>query len=602
MKKSLLSEFSRDQVEASDPDFPWPPSKFGFLDLYSGEKGAAKELARISNRWCLTFEILHDASEDLDNVSLRKKIHRLCELGVFGGWGAAPVCASFSVAVTPPVRSKEYPYGKPNLTANMEKKVAQGNSSARWLLSLVVLSLRIGLWFWIENPDLSWFFRLPDWVRLLNSYSQSIGFWRLDFCRFGKKWRKRTKILTNSLLRGKLTFCTRNHDHIPLRGRSSFHRRSWTAVAQPYPHALCTNLALSLAMETGCVEKRDFDPGSCAKCDSLRIGEAKNPGPRVSRGNVLLEDVQLLEAKTVAMQGRFWNWFCRWTREHLSPGAAEGLRRNPLMLCVLLKEFGNHLFSTGKTLHVFRHLVVDVQKHVLETKQFMSMNWEMIERWEVLEPPVHRIPIPGSVLRAMVCISTMLGWQRFAGTLCLSFFGITRPGEVLKAIRRDLLFPEDLLTPDSGQIFLRVGEPKSRRRGKGKVQHAVVQDRAVIGFLKKIFGPLSYGEQLYPISPGSFRRRWDSILSILAFGSEVKLSPGSLRGGGAVEAYRSGIALDRLLWKMRLKNLSTLEHYLQEVACDTLLVDLSQEARRRIEMFSSMFDLILQAPITLGAP
>ena len=577
--QSLLSEFSKDQVESADKNLAWPPCDYGFLDLYSGEKGVAKELARLTGRWCLTFEILHDASEDLDKVSLRRKIHRLCELGAFSGWGAAPVCASFSVAVTPPVRSREHPYGKPNLTANMEKKVHLGNSSAKWLLSLVVLSLKIGLWFWIENPDLSWFFRLPEWIRLLETFSPRIGFWRLDFCRFGKKWRKRTKVLTNTLLSGKLTLCTRDHDHIPLRGRSSYHRRSWTAVAQPYPDALCTNLALSLAMETGCVVKRDFDPGSCARCGTLRIGEADNPGPRHYRANVLLEDVQRLEAKTVAMQGRFWNWFCKWTHENLSPGAAESLRRNPLMLCVLLKEFGNHLFSTGKTLHVFRHLVVYVQKHFLETKQFMSMNWEMIERWEVLEPPVHRTPIPGSVLRAMVCISWMLGWHRFSGTLCLSFFGITRPGEILKAIRRDLLFPSDLLTPDSGQIFLRVGEPKSRRRGKGKVQHAVVQNVAVIGFLEKIFSRLAYDEHLYPISSGSFRRRWDAILTILAFGSDVKLSPGSLRGGGAVEAYRSGIALDKLLWRMRLKSLQTLEHYLQEVACDTLLVDLSQEAR-----------------------
>jgi len=189
-----------------------------------------------------------------------------------------------------------------------------------------------------------------------------------------------------------------------------------------------------------------------------------------------------------------------------------------------------------------RHLVVYIQKNFLDATQYLGMNWEMIERWEILEPLFHRVPIPGSVLRAMACIPSLLGCFRFSGTLCISFFGITRPGEVLKAIRRDLLLPTDFLAPESGQPYLQVGELKSRRRGKGKVQHALIQKSAEVDYLKRMFGNLSYDEHLYPISAGSFRRRWNHILTILAFGQDVKLSPGSLRGGGAVEAYRAGIA------------------------------------------------------------
>lgn len=50
------------------------------------------------------------------------------------------------------------------------------------------------------------------------------------------------------------------------------------------------------------------------------------------------------------------------------------------------------------------------------------------------------------------------------------------------------------------------------------------------------------------------------------------------------------------------KSMGALEHYLQEVACDTLLVGLSSEARRCIEMFSSMFGLVLQASSPVRAP
>lgn len=112
----------------------------------------------------------------------------------------------------------------------------------------------------------------------------------------------------------------------------------------------------------------------------------------------------------------------RWLNEHLSADAVKNLVENPLLLCYLLKEFGNHLFSTGKSLHVFSHLVVFTQKHFLETRQFMSINWGMVARWERLEPPVHRTPIPGSVARAMVSVAFLLQWRRFAASLCLAFF------------------------------------------------------------------------------------------------------------------------------------------------------------------------------------
>jgi len=81
--------------------------------------------------------------------------------GLFLGWGAAPVCSSFSVAITPPVRNLEFPFGRPDASEKMKVKMEDGNQCALWLLDLASLSVSKGIHFWIENPDLSWFFRLP---------------------------------------------------------------------------------------------------------------------------------------------------------------------------------------------------------------------------------------------------------------------------------------------------------------------------------------------------------------------------------------------------------------------------------------------------------
>ena len=54
------------------------------------------------------------------------------------------------------------------------------------------------------------------------------------------------------------------------------------------------------------------NPSSCARCLSMRVGEASNPGPE--RLGVLLEDTPLVEAKTASLQAKVWKRFVFWIR------------------------------------------------------------------------------------------------------------------------------------------------------------------------------------------------------------------------------------------------------------------------------------------------
>ena len=71
-------------------------------------------------------------------------------------------------------------------------------------------------------------------------------------------------------------------------------------------------------------------------------------------------------------------------------------------------------------------------------------------------------------------------------------------------------------------------------------------------------------------------------------------TPGGLRGGGAVAAFLNGTHIADILWKMRLKHQTTLEHYLQEVSAAGSLNSLSETSRSRISMFSMCFDRLFQ--------
>ena len=70
--------------------------------------------------------------------------------------------------------------------------------------------------------------------------------------------------------------------------------------------------------------------------------------------------------------------------------------------------------------------------------------------------------------------------------------------------------------------------------------------------------------------------------------SDLAITPGGLRGGAA---YRQGIPITELLWKMRLLQLST-ESYLQECAAQTVLSRIPAHSLQRVRAAAKYFDLL----------
>ena len=590
----FFQSLDKNQIH-KDSSVSWPPVRPGYLDLFSGERGVARCMVERGYTWAITFDLAHGSSQNLNSSSLRTTLERLVRCGIFFAVGMAPVCSSFSVAITPPVRTKEQPAGVDAMSEKMRVKVSEGNDMCGWTLTLLLICLEFNILFWLENPAGSWFFRQKLWVEMLERFHERVGFWVLDYCRYGTAWRKRTKICTNSSLRNHKTLCDRTHRHLALRGRSKVHRKSWTLVAQPYPSGVCQAIAAGIKWNRQDVEERGgFDPSRFCRCKNRRVGEAIHPGPPLRR-ELSLDEVKLVEAKTLAIQSKIWRWFCLWLTDKVGDEVAGSVRSSPALLCLMVREFGDHLYSHGKSLYLLRHLVVLVQQEVFGARSYISCCWDRIKRWEVIEPPRHRVPLPCSVLQAMVTLATLWGWKRFACTLCISFFGITRPGEVLRARRVELVLPVDLMSAETTKAFLQVSEPKSRRRSSGRIQHASIEDISIVQFITYVFGDLHESDLLYPISAGSFRRRWDRIAEFLGIHKSLKLTPGSLRSGGAVFAYRQGQELQKILWRMRLRQLQTLENYIQEVATDAFLHKLPASTKRKIFLLSELFAPTLSA-------
>ena len=113
----------------------------GHLDLFSGSRGLAKQLARSTGRFVLTFDIKHSATEDLLSDEVQRSLTAMVQCGCFSTATAGPVCSSFSRAVRPAVRSAKRPEGLPGITNNMRVKVLQGNAFSGWLAGLIAQCL-----------------------------------------------------------------------------------------------------------------------------------------------------------------------------------------------------------------------------------------------------------------------------------------------------------------------------------------------------------------------------------------------------------------------------------------------------------------------------
>lgn len=578
-------------------DKDWRPDFAGYLDLYSGAKGIAKMVVSLGSCWALTFETSDDSAQDVLASDNKALIESLLLLSCVFGFGAAIFCGSFSRAVRPAVRDRQHPYGLRTMSASMALKVESGNRHSQWLSYLIRICVRLNIIFWVENPDGSFLWLLDEWVALgAWDFSMSL---RVDYCFFGCSWRKRTRFFSNSHLAGQHRFCSRDHSHRRLVGWSRCHRSPWTRVAQVYPRKLCWMVASAVLIDAGLLpNRRKINIASMAKVTNARIGEAGHPGPRPKKYNKprevqLLDDAELVDPHTSLLGLRVWDAFRRWCISRISEEAFESLILCPATLCILVERFGRDLFQKGDSIYVLRQLITLIQRWKPNFRQYLGKAWQLVSKWEDIEPSSHRNPLPPVVYQAMVSLAVLWNWPRVAALLVLTYEAICRPGEVLRATRADLLLPEDLVVEDPGTMFLCINQPKGKRRGIGRVQHAKISDPAATKFISRVFGKLPLWALLYPASAASFRRRWDRLLSALLVPTSFGLTPASMRGGGAVRAYRANLDVTSICWRMRLKNLDTLQHYLQEAGAISLYASLPEKSKARILSASRLYSKLL---------
>ena len=575
----------------------------GILDLFAGSRGLSKACCRSAPTWSLCFDISHSPSENLLVVSLQNKLTKLVGAGAFFAMVAGPVCSSFSSAITPPTRTLLHPEGVPWASELQHYKNEQGNDMLLSTLKMVRACVAQGILFVVENPDSSWMWRQTrkelSWDGIFAADPKA-GDLRLDFCRFGTAWRKRTRFRCNLVEAGQKIFCQCKKPHVILRGRCKAKGVNYTKLAEPYPRLLCGALAGAILNSAGFFgECRPLDLASCAKVTNRRIGEAAHPGPRrrgyqPHRGTIDLSEVELLEPATVKLRAKVWDRFLSWSAAAVGSGVAEQwlIVCQPLFV-QLAVAFGYSLFHGGESLHLYRQFLAHLQREHPSLRLHLSRAWLVVTKWEKVEPTVHRTPVPEALIKAMICLSWCWGWRQFAAVLAFTFYSVSRVGEVLRARRAHVLTPKDLLY-ETQTVYLRIMHPKTRNRG-ARTQYSSTEVELCVNLVSEVWDRLLPDQLLYGGSPSAFRTRWNAVLKKLNIPASLHLTPGSLRGGGAIAAYRRGVPIEQLMWMMRVLHQKTLGFYLQEMVAASILPSLPGGVLAQIRLLQCILPFLVKS-------
>ena len=177
-------------------------------------------------------------------VTMKRRIY----LGLIGCILLATECTTWSTACHPAYRSPSHILGFPSLDGDRLKTALLANSMMRHSAELFAYALQCNCQVWLENPASSYLWKTKEMLAL-RRHSKTVEF-TTHYCKWGRPFRKRTRLLTNAL-NGPAALqngCTHKTHSVKLSGTVFDKRTKKFVVAtkkgNPYPPSLCKEWAL----------------------------------------------------------------------------------------------------------------------------------------------------------------------------------------------------------------------------------------------------------------------------------------------------------------------------------------------------------------------
>lgn len=329
-------------------------------------------------------------------------------------------------------------------------------------------------------------------------------------------------------------------------------------------------------------------PGRWLRLLLLMAGDIEpNPGPR-RRAQVPRGPLDMSVGFTTITSRRMelcLRGFEEWLQAELSI-SLDDIAWDYTAAPLALRAFGMHLFASGEPRYKFVYTITAMQDTYPHLRPFFSSAWNVDRKWQQHEPGECRPVLSAPVIQAMTTVCLLWGWYRWIGVTLIGFLGMLHPAEFINLKRADLLLPADSLV-QKPVLYVHIRHPKTARFARR--QHCKIDDSTVLEFVTVVFGALNPEAQLFQGGSAAYRRRWNLVLEKLHIPSTLEFSgatPGVLRGSGATYLYLQHEDLSLVQWRGRWAQIKTVEHYIQEVAAQSMIARLPQASRGIVKIFS----------------
>ena len=223
-----------------------------FLELFGG-CGRVAASAQAMGYGALSLDINASPLENHLTPAFLNRILGWISGGVIAGVWLGTPCSTWTRALRAPLRTEQYPDGRPDLSPDQCSKLDIGNKSFLFSLQIIRACLRYGVGVMIENPQTSLMWSSPHFQKLLNLKSSTSVVCHM--CQFGAPWRKATRVQAWGIgelwelakkCSGPRGLCSRTlRPHLELSGRAPGGKH-WTAIAAAYPAAFARAAAAIL--------------------------------------------------------------------------------------------------------------------------------------------------------------------------------------------------------------------------------------------------------------------------------------------------------------------------------------------------------------------
>jgi hypothetical protein len=304
-------------------------------------------------------------------------------------------------------------------------------------------------------------------------------------------------------------------------------------------------------------------------------------------------------AKTADRMKKCLDGFRGWLRAELQL-SLDRVAVSPHTLGLALRGYGLHLFSGGFPRYLLVYAITAVQDLYPEYRSLLAAAWQVDKKWQAAEPGECRPVISLPIIQAASTLALLWRWERWLAITLVGFLCMLHPSEFLVLRRRDLVLPADAMSADR-VAYIHIRNPKTARFARR--QHCRLEDPLVLRFLESCFGDWPLDRRLYPGTANTYRSQWNAIMGRLGVPFKRDLrgaTPGVLRGSGATFLYLETEDLGKVAWRGRWAKLKTIEFYLQEVAAQLLLQNLTATSRDRIALLRAYSRRLLQSRVVSG--